>query len=224
VPAEQAVAPPSTALRVGALIAVGVGLLVARQLGLFENFSSPSAMKQVLLERGAWGYVVFIGAYAVLQPFGVPGTVFILAAPLVWPWPVAFALSMAGTMAASVIGFSFARFVARDWFERRIPARLQAYSAALAARGFVTVVTLRFIFWMPQILHAFLGVSRVGFWTHFWGSIVGYAVPLLLTAYFGERLFAIMSAMSPTEWLAMLGVTLCVGLGWWLWSRRRRAV
>ncbi len=57
------------------------------------------------MELGPWGYVAFVAAYAALQPFGVPGTVFIMAAPLIWPWPVAFALSMAGTMAASVVGF-----------------------------------------------------------------------------------------------------------------------
>ena len=91
------------------------GLALAHRLGVFGQLADPPSVARTLVELGAWGYLAFVVAYAVFQPFGVPGTVFIVAAPLVWPWPVAFALSMAGTMAASVVGFSFARFVARDW-------------------------------------------------------------------------------------------------------------
>ncbi|MEZ4310948.1 MAG: hypothetical protein R3F14_23140 [Polyangiaceae bacterium] len=121
--------------RIAVVAAVAVGLVVAYRTGLFELFGEPRRVKQALVELGPWGYVAFVGAYAALQPFGVPGTVFILAAPLIWPWPVAFALSMAGTMAASVVGFSFARFVARDWVSKRVPARFKKYEEALEKGG-----------------------------------------------------------------------------------------
>jgi uncharacterized membrane protein YdjX (TVP38/TMEM64 family) len=187
--------------KLATLLFVVLGLVLAHHMGAFQTFSEPARAKEVLVELGPWGYFWFVVAYAALQPFGVPGTVFILAAPLIWPWPVAFALSMVGTMAASVIGFSFARFIARDWLAQRVPARFHAYDEALTRRGFVTVVTLRFIFWMPQVLHTFLGVSKVPFWTHFWGSVVGYFVPLLLTAYFGEKLFVALREAPPWAWV-----------------------
>lgn len=155
---------------------------------------------------GAWGYLAFIVAYAVLQPFGVPGTVFIVAAPLNWPWHVAFALSMTGTMAASVVGFSFARFVARDWVTARIPARLRRYDEALERSAFQTVVVLRLLLWMPQALHWFFGVSRVRFSTHFWGSIVGYIPPLLLVSYLGASMFDASGRMQPSAWPVMAGL------------------
>lgn len=186
-PVPDTGAPPS------AKIAVVVGVLtllaLAWRLGVFDSFREPANLARALVELGGWGYLSFVVAYAVLQPFGVPGTVFVFAAPLIWPWPVAFALSMTGTMAASVVGFSFARFVARDWVSRRIPARFAKYEEALTRRAFATVVGLRFVFWMPPMLHAFFGVSRVRFWTHFWGSLVGYVVPLLLVSIFGQKLF-----------------------------------
>jgi uncharacterized membrane protein YdjX (TVP38/TMEM64 family) len=200
---------------VGLLALVAVGLLAAQQTGLLRMFTEPARTRQLLLELGPRGYLAFVLAYAVLQPFGVPGTVFILVAPLIWPWPVAFALSMAGTMAASVVGFSFARFVARAWVSERIPARFRAYDEALERRGFATVATLRFLFWMPPLLHAFFGVSRVPFWTHFWGSLVGYVLPLLATAYFGERFFEAMRAAPPWVWGVFAGVVAVgVALGW----------
>jgi uncharacterized membrane protein YdjX (TVP38/TMEM64 family) len=207
--------------RIAAVVLLVVGLVVAQRAGLFELFSEPARVKQALVELGPWGYVAFVGSYAVLQPFGVPGTVFVFAAPLIWPWPVAFALSMAGTMAASVVGFSFARFVARDWLSSRVPARFRAYDEALARRGFVTVFTLRFIFWMPQMLHAFFGVSRVPFWTHFWGSAAGYFLPLLATAYFGEKLFEAMKDAPPSLWIGLgIGAAVILAVTWLV--RRRR--
>ena len=48
------------------------------------------------------------------------------------------------------------------------------------------------------MLHTFLGLSKVSFWTHFWGSLVGYAVPLFLLSFFGQKLFDLMTA-TPRE-------------------------
>lgn len=218
-------AEPGRSLRgakIATVVVVAVGLVVAHRMGLFHLFAEPARVKQALVDLGPWGYVAFVAAYAALQPFGVPGTVFVFAAPLIWPWPVAFGLSMAGTMAASVVGFSFARFVARDWVAKRVPARFRTYDEALARRGFVTVATLRFIFWMPPMLHAFFGVSRVPFWTHFWGSVAGYLVPLFLTAYFGEKLFDAMREAPPSVWIGLGAGAVVVTAAVWLVRRRSK--
>jgi uncharacterized membrane protein YdjX (TVP38/TMEM64 family) len=205
--------------RIAAVLAVVAVVAVAHRLGVLQQFSDPARVKQTLVDLGPWGYLAFVVAYAALQPFGVPGTVFIVAAPLIWPWPIAFALSMTGTMAASVVGFSFARFVARDWVEARIPARFRRYDDAVARRGFTTVFLLRLIFWMPPLLHAFFGVSKVRFWTHFWGSLLGYILPILLVSLFGERLFDAMRSAPAGVWIG-LGVAVgAVALGAW-WRRR----
>ena len=171
---------------------------------------------------GSGGCAGVGAAYAALQPFGVPGTVFIFAAPLVWPWPTAFALSMVGTMCASVVGFSFARFVARDWISAKIPAKFRKYDEALETRAFATVFFLRLVFWMPPLLHAFFGVSKVRFSTHFWASAAGYAAPLLLVSVFGARLFDLLKRTP-------LSVFIGVGVGFValvasLWLVRKRAV
>ncbi|MDB4929814.1 MAG: putative rane protein [Myxococcaceae bacterium] len=195
-------------------------LLAAWRTGVLRQFADPASVRLTLLALGPWGYVAFVLAYAALQPFGVPGTVFVMAAPLIWPWPVAFALSMVGTMAASVVGFSFARFVARDFIAPRIPERFRRYDEALAKRAFATVFTLRLIFWMPPLLHAFFGVSKVRFATHFWGSLAGYVIPLLLVSYFGERTFEAMRRVPAEQW-ALGGVAAAtVALLVWAWRRR----
>lgn len=210
-------------VKVALVLLVATALAVAWRTGVLRQFADPASVKTTLLALGPWGYLTFVLAYAALQPFGVPGTVFIMAAPLIWPWPVAFGLSMAGTMAASVVGFSFARFIARDWISPRIPERFRKYDEALARRAFATVVTLRLIFWMPPLLHAFFGVSRVRFATHFWGSLVGYVIPLLAVSYFGQRLFDALKQVSSEGWIAV-GVTVAtIALGVWVFRRMRAA-
>ncbi|NQW62151.1 MAG: VTT domain-containing protein [Deltaproteobacteria bacterium] len=187
------------------LVALVVALLVvAWQTGLLRWLSEPQRLATEIAGLGASGMAAFVLVYALLQPFGVPGTVFVVAAPLIWPWPVAFGLNMVGTMLASLIGFGFARVVARDWVAARIPARFKQYDALLEERAFATVALLRLILWMPQALHFFLGVSRVPGWTHFWGSLVGYLFPLLLVSYMGDRLFDGAGKMQTDAWPAMV--------------------
>lgn len=206
--------------KIAAILAVVAILVLAQRLGVFQQLAEPARAAQTLVDLGPWGYAAFILSYAALQPFGVPGTVFIMAAPLIWPWPVAFALSMAGTMAASVVGFSFARFLARDWIATRIPARFRKYDDALTERALATVFLLRLVFWMPPLLHAFFGVSRVRFWTHFWGSLAGYAIPLFLVSFFGQKLFDVLKEIPARAWIGFGAGVVVIALGWWALRRR----
>jgi len=198
-----------------------VVLALAKWLGVFEQLREPARLAKSLVELGAWGYVAFIVTYAVVQPFGVPGTIFVFAAALIWPWPIAFALSMIGTMAASVVGFSFARFVARDWISSRIPERFKRYDDALARRAFVTVALLRLIFWMPPLLHAFFGVSKVRGSTHFWGSLIGYLIPLFLMSFFGQRVFDLLRSAPPSTWILLGAFIVLLALSIFMWRRLR---
>lgn len=193
-------------VRIAALLLVLAALAFAYRYGVLARLSAPKELAAALVRSGAWGYLAFVVAYALLQPFGVPGTVFIVAAPLIWPWPIAFALSMIGTMAASIIGFSFARFLARDWVAARIPARFRKYDDAIERHPFRTVFVLRLIFWMPQLLHAFLGVSKVPFRTHLWASLLGYLVPIFLVSYIGSEIFDAGGHMRPRAWLMLGGL------------------
>jgi uncharacterized membrane protein YdjX (TVP38/TMEM64 family) len=207
--------------RLAVVLAVVVLLVLAQRLGVFHQLADPARLKQTLVDLGPWGYAAFLVSYTLLQPFGVPGTVFVMAAPLIWPWPIAFALSMIGTCSASVVGFSFARFVARDWVSPRIPARFRAYDEALEKRGFATVFLLRLVFWMPPLLHAFFGVSRVRFSTHLLGSAAGYVLPLFLTSYFGQRVFDALREAPASVWIGAAAVAaLALGIAW---AARRRA-
>jgi uncharacterized membrane protein YdjX (TVP38/TMEM64 family) len=199
-------------LRLGAVLVVLAMMLGAWQTGVLDRFGSPAELKTTLLELGPRAYLGFIVAYTLLQPFGVPATAFIWGAPLVWEWHIAFALSLLGTMGATVVGFAFARFVARDWVSQRIPERWRRYDDAVERRAFASVFLLRLVFWMPPPLHFFFGVSKVGFWTHFFGSLLGYLAPLALVAYFGDEVVIWLLAQPWYLWAALALVLVGAGL------------
>lgn len=204
------------------LLAAALMLLAAYRMGLFGLFADPAETKDTLLRLGALGYVAFVAAFALLQPFGVPGVVFMVASSLVWPWPIAAALSLTGSTLASITGFSFARYIARDWVEKRIPPRLRKYDDKLAERGFVTVFVLRSIFWMQPMLHLFFGLSRVRFSTHLGASALAYVAPTLAVAYFGDAAFAVLREQPLERWIAAAAIAVVVASGWGLRAYRRR--
>lgn len=206
----------SRSLKLAAILLVVILLATAHHFGIFSRFAEPARVARTLVELGPWGYLAFVAAYGALQPFGVPGTVFIVAAPLIWPWPVAFVLSMTGTILASVVGFSFSRFVARDTAQRLIPTRFHKYDDKLATRAFTTVFFLRLVLWMPPLLHAFFGLSKVRFWTHFWASLLGYAAPLFLVSFFGQKLFDMLKGAPTRVWLGLASGMLALALAGWL--------
>ncbi len=203
-----------------------VVLIVAWRLGAFQIFADPGHMKETLLGLGVMGCVVFVLAFGLVQPFGVPGTAFILGAALVWPPIEAAGLSLLGATLSSTTGFTFSRYVARDWVEKRIPKRFRKYDARLAERGFVTVFFLRLVFWMNPTMTAVLGLSSVRFTTHLAASVLGYIAPILILTYFGDAAFAALKSQPRERWIAAAAFLLFLGLVALLvrFYRRRRAL
>jgi uncharacterized membrane protein YdjX (TVP38/TMEM64 family) len=56
-----------------------------------------------------------------------------------------------------------------------------------------------------------LGVSRVPFWTHFWGSLLGYLAPLFVVSYFASEVIDGAGALQPRAFL-ILGALVAASL------------
>ena len=108
-----------------------------------ELLSDTDRISALLTESGIWGPLVYVAVFSLLEPAGVPGTLFIVPASLVWPLWLAFLLSWAGSIGAGVVGFGFARSLGRDWVQARLPDRLRGYDQRLAERGLTTVIVVR---------------------------------------------------------------------------------
>jgi uncharacterized membrane protein YdjX (TVP38/TMEM64 family) len=226
---EEAQTPRSRvgiALKLGAVALVIAIVVAAWRLGAFDHVRDAQQLKDYLLGLRSAGYAVFILSFALLQPFGLPGVTFMIAAPLIWPWHVAYALTMSGATLATIVGFSFARFVARDTVAKRIPKRFRKYDQRLADKAFTTVFLLRTIFWVHPVLHLFFGTSKVNFRTHLVASVAGYTVPLFVVTFFGQRVIDFVTALEGWHWVVAAIVALkLVIVAWsvWRWLQKKKS-
>ncbi len=210
-------------LRAVLLVAVALGVLAVWASGLFELLGDPEVLRSKLLAMGPWGYVVYLVAFAVLQPAGVPGVALIFASTYVWPKPVAYGLSLVGAMLGATLGFYFARFVGQDWVSARLPARLRKYDERIASRGLSTAFTLRIVFWMNPLVHALFGISRVSFSRYALGTLLGYVPSLAIAVWASGSVLDLFKSQPPWRVAIVLVSVVVLALLGRVWIRRRKA-
>ena len=113
---------------------------------------------------------------------------------------MAFALSLVGSVGAGIVGFGFARFLARDWVSARIPARLHRWDERLERRGLQTVIWIRLLLFLMPLAHWALGVSRVRFGPFVLGSAIGFVPGIAALTYLGEGLGEWMQGREAGRW------------------------
>lgn len=214
---------PKRNLKIALVVVSALVVIAAWRLGLFELFSDPERLKTTLLGMGVAGYLVFLAAFAIMQPVGVPGVVFVVGATYVWPKPIAFALSLLGSLIASTVGFLFARFIARDWIAEKLPPRLRVWDDRIARNGLWTAAVLRIVFFMNPLIHGLFGVSRVRYLTYVGGSALGYAPGLVVVVWASGSAMDYLREQEPARLLPWVGLVVVVfalfrGVRWW---RRR---
>jgi uncharacterized membrane protein YdjX (TVP38/TMEM64 family) len=176
---------------------------LALVLGLFFS----GALDGFSLERtaslirgsGPWGIAVYVLAFALLQPLGLSGNMFTVVAGLVWsPW-LALPLALAGAFGSAMVNVAFARYVAFDWVQARIPPRLRRYERWVAERGLVGVVLYRVATFTLHPAQLLIGVLKVPLPRLVAGTLIGFIPPVCMGVLLGGEV---------TRWL--LGV---LGLG-----------
>jgi uncharacterized membrane protein YdjX (TVP38/TMEM64 family) len=189
----------------GSLLKIAVATAVAALFawvyvsGAYEQFD-PATMRDWVREAGPWGGVLFIVSYSCLQPFGVNGLVFLLSAPLIWNPTEAFLLNWAGTVGTGLFSYAGARFMVRDWLQKRLPQRVRRFDERLRTHGFRTVFLLRLVFYTTPSVQWALGISRVRFLPFVVGSILGVAPFTLGTTLVGIRVAAWIEEHPVSTW------------------------
>ncbi len=153
--------------------------------GVVDEFSDVETARATLASWGAWAYVLYFLSFSLLEPLGVPALMFIIPASIVWgPW-LALGLSLPAGVCAGILGFTFARYLARDWVASRLPARLRRFDDRLDENAFAAVALVRLVFFLFPPAHWLLGLSRVRFVPFVLGTAVGLVPGLLAAAFLG---------------------------------------
>ena len=188
---------------------LGLGILafsLVAVLWIFELVPDPATVKTWLREAGPMGGLAFVAAFTGLQPWGLPGSLFVVPAALVWPPVLAFFLSWTGANLASLVGFLFARWAGRDWARGRLGPFLEVYDRRLVEHGFATVVVLRMLFVSAPPTSWLLGVSGIPLRTFVLASAVGFVPGIALITLLGNRGLAAVREPTASSLVVLLGV------------------
>ena len=170
------------------LLALFVVALVftAWKFGAFEAFGSTDKVHALIDSWGVWAYVLYVLTFVALMPFGIPAFVWVLPAGLLWPFWVAYPLSLLAVAGASSVGFLFARYIARDWIAARMPGRIRRFDERFSANGLRSVILFRLVFQLGAPTHWLLGMSRIGYGTFVLGTVLGAMPVVALVTWFGH--------------------------------------
>ncbi len=207
-------------MRIGLAVAVLTALLVAWQSGAFAWVTHEN-IQRLLGDSGPWGPVVFVLAFALLEPFGVPGAVFVLPASLAWPADFAIAMSVLGATGAGITSYVLARGVLGDAFEQRLPPRLRAFTATAREHPLRTVIAVRVLFGLAAPAHWALALSGVRFSAFVVGSLVGFIPPMTAFVVFGRAAIEWLERQQNAWiWPAALAVAIAGYFAYRWWFRR----
>ncbi|MDZ7758734.1 MAG: sulfotransferase [Desulfovermiculus sp.] len=187
------------------LLALGIlGLFfVFWATGLGDVVQEPHVLAALVDGRGWQGFLLFAALFVLGGALGIPPAIFVVAAGLLWSFPVALHISFLGGMAAASLGFLLSRYVARDFFAAHIPRRISRFGNSPQSSGIKTVVLLRLLFYLFPPVNWMLGLSRIRFRTYLMGSMLGALPGTIVYVLIGDGGIPWLLSQSP---LAIAGV------------------
>lgn len=145
--------------------------------------------REMVLGLGYWGAAVYALAFVFATLLMFPGTPFtIIAALLFGPW-LAFLVMTAGTTLSSITAFLVARYVAKDWVERRLTrrGRLEQLKSLVEDNRAFVIPAIRFLPMFPYSFNNYaLGLTNISFGSYLlWSEVV--LVPMNIVLIMGAH-------------------------------------
>ena len=191
-------------------------------LGGYGWVTGDQNVERLLTETGVLGPIIFVLVMWLTQPLGVPGFVYMIPAGIVWPFPLAIALSWIGNLGASFIAFSFARWLGRDWVKARIPPRMHKYDDQLEQGGVRPIILLRLVFGQLPPADWLLGVTKVSQRNFLIGTGIGIIPGIIVAVVAGCGFVDLLLGMSTMTRRIIIGIIVALVVSRRVWKRRTR--
>ena len=137
---------------------------VAAGAAYFHGTLSVDALEMWMARLGIWAPIVFILLYTVATVGMVPGSIFDLTGGALFGPYFGSLLDFTGGILGAALAFLVARYLARDWVERRAGPRLQEVMRNVDAEGWKFVAFLRLVPVFPyNVMNYLLGLTRIPF-------------------------------------------------------------
>jgi uncharacterized membrane protein YdjX (TVP38/TMEM64 family) len=217
----QAPAWGSAGVRLGAVLAVAATLCVLWWTGALADATEPERIRALLTDTGWLGPLLWWLAFVCLEPFGMPGAVFMIPASVVWPPALAIPMCVAGGTGAGVVAFVLARWIGPEVLVARLPERARRHTVHARERGFRTALVVRLLLFLFPPAHWALGISGIRFGPFVAGSALGFVPGMTVWVLATRELFQRLEHLPVWEGVALAVAALVLGAGVVWWRRRR---
>ncbi|MFT9847229.1 TVP38/TMEM64 family protein [Aneurinibacillus sp. REN35] len=180
-------------LLVSALVLVIIIYLIMQTT--FGQIIRTGNLEQIAVHIQSYGWIAFLIAIAamVIQTF-FPVIPFVLLAGAnvlafgVWP---GFFIGWIGAVLAALINFLVARYIGRDWAEKKIGHHsfMKKLNRYAETKGFMIILLSRFIPVMPSsMVNTAAGISSVSFQAFLFATLLGKGPVVFLESVLGHYL------------------------------------
>lgn len=173
-------------VRLGALIAVVIVLLVVgAATGVRSRFTVEN-VRATAVAWGAWGVLAFAAAYCLGALIYLPGMVFLVAAVLAWGRVAGGGIAFCGAVLAVTVTFVLVRAAGGRVIAESPRPWVRRVMAGLDAHPIRAIFVLRLVLLSSPPVNYALALTSVRFRDHLIGSALGLALPVLGVALFTE--------------------------------------
>lgn len=169
-------------LFVGSAIAVKV-------TGVSEDLTRES-IQSMIEGAGVWGFLAFLGVFAIGELLHVPGLVFVAAAIVAYGQVAGGLAGYAGALVSVSVSFFVVRLIGGQPLSDVKRPILRRWLDRLDAHPIRSVAVLRLILWMAPPLNYALAMSKLRFREYIVGSAIGLLIPIAIVTLLFEWFLA----------------------------------
>ena len=170
------------------LLVILAGLYVlARQSGILED-ANPYRVRAIVEQWGLYGVILYVVLFSIGLFLYIPGTMFIIAAGLVYGKLWGIPIALLGANIAINVSFFAVRLIGGTPFEQHHHPFVEKLIRSLHASPVANIALLRVVFWTAPGLNYLLALSAVKPRQHFLGSLLGTIIPVAITVYLTDWL------------------------------------
>lgn len=169
------------------VLAVLVGTLCA-VVAIFPVKEWIKELTYFLRSYGAVGILLFVVAYALATVGCMPGSIFTIAAGLIYGVLAGTAIALTGATIGATLAFLVSRYLFRNRVEKLLTRnkKLRAVDHAIALGGWKIIALVRLNPFIPFNLSNYVcGVTAIPFWPYLLASSVGMLPGAFLYAHLG---------------------------------------
>lgn len=198
----------------GIIFLIGIGGFIYFDLGQYLSLDSLKANRDLLLNYTEAHYAVavamFILIYILQTTFSLPGgAILTLTGGFLFGSLMGTLFVNIGATAGATMAFLAARYILRDWVERKFGDRLGPIQSGFAKNAFSYLMTLRLIPAFPFFLvNLVSGLTRVNLGTYVLATSIGIIPGSFVFAFAGRQLGSINSLSEIASPPVLLAFTL----------------